>query len=340
MRRGPVLVPRVLIALAVVGAASFGGDPLAAQDPVPGDTLPGDTLPADTLPADTVRSDAIPTPGDPMGRDPLAGSDTTPAGPSYEPPRWALSVGTGFASYGDLQAQDVVATWTAEDSITDVRTMRREVKAAGGLQVSGSVLVGLTPAWAIRAGGAWSSGSLDVSVSGEDEDRVGEVRTLTGQGAGEFNLLSGEAALRFRMASSRRLQPYAELGVAVLRWALDGDAGPGTEDLDGTTRVGGVAALGAILPVWGRLAARAQLSARYFRTPVRPVAPGPLAENDTLSVVFGEAAGAAYADPRIELARLLRLDVGLSLETGRVGPARPGSGSAAPSSAGPRSIDP
>ncbi|HSH45521.1 MAG TPA: hypothetical protein VK966_06680 [Longimicrobiales bacterium] len=335
MRRGPVLVPRVLIALAVVAAAFRGGDPLAAQDPVPGDTLP-----ADTLPADTVRSDAIPTPGDPMGRDPLAASDTTSPGSPYEPPQWALSLGTGFTSHGDLQAQDIVATWMAEDGTTDVRTMRRGVGADGGLQLSGSVLLGLTPAWAVRAGGAWSTGSLDVSVSGEDEDRVEEVQALTEHGAGEFSILSGEAALRFRMASSRRLQPYAELGVAVLRWALDGDAGPGTDDLDGLTRVGGVAAFGAILPVWGRLAAQAQLSAQYFRTPVRPVAPGPLAENDTLSVVFGEAAGAAYADPRIELARLLRLDVGLSLETGRVGPARPGSGSAAPSSAAPRSIDP
>lgn len=328
-RAGVVLL--ALAALTGLGAPlpGTGARPAAAQDPqqpAPRDTAAVDTAGA-ALP-DTLRSDPL------AG---LAADTTTPF--EYVSPRWSFSLTTGFIRYGEFQSQDVLATWTEPGGDPVSRVMRRSIDADGGIQVSGSALLGLSRAWAVRAGATFGTGSLDVSVADEDDELQEEVASLTSGGAGDFSVLGAEAALRFRMASGRRLQPYVELGVAALRWSLDGRTPPGAETL-GRTRVAGLGALGAVIPVWDRVVGRVQLSGQYFRTPVVP-STGQLAENDTLSVEFAQPADVNYADPRVELGRMLRLDVGVSVQLGRVTrPGRPGSAGAATSGAARRSDGP
>lgn len=308
MGRGALLV---LLSLAVPS------QPASAQDP---DTIPAE--PTDTVLADTSAADT--TAPDVAERSP------------YEPPRWAVSLTAGFIGFGELQTQAVLARRTDDQGEVTTTVLQRGLEADGGLQVAVSALLGLTPAWAVRAGAGWGRGRLTAEVSGGDDELAGAVAELPVPGQGEFRVLSGELAVRFRTVSGRRLQPYLEVGMAALRWDMDGEPIVGGEGLAGRTRWAGLAAAGGIIPVWPGISGRVQLSGAFFRSPLAPAAPGPLGAAEGLVVIFPEPATGAFADPAIELTRTLRLDVGVSMELGRAGEAPPGSAADAPPSAGRR----
>lgn len=291
MGRGAVLV--------LLGLAGLSGG-AAAQEPE--DTTRVPEAAADTAAADTAA---------------------TPPAP-YEPPRWAFSLTTGFTGFGDLQTQGITALVTDPEGETSTTLLRRDIDAEGGVQVGASAVLSLTPAWAVRAGVAWGRGRLTTGLSGADEELGDAIAALSIPGRGSFRLVTAEAAVRFRTVSYRRAQPFLELGAAALRWDLDGAAIPGGEELsEGQTRWAGLAAVGAIVPVWPRISGRIQLSGHVFRSPLGPVPAGPLASNDSLTLTFDDPEVGAFADPQVELTRILRLDVGLSLEVGRIRPAAP-----------------
>lgn len=258
--------------------------------------------------------------------------DTTTAAPAprppYVPPRIAVSVTGGRLSFSDLQNQRVRAQRLDEGGTpTDEASLERSLEAEDGLQVGASVLVGLTPVWALRVGAALGTASLAAGYSGDDPWE-GDVRALPVGPSADVSVLSAEGALRFRMRSSRPFHPYAELGLGALRLTADDPAFPGAAGLTGETSLSVLAAVGAIVPIRGALAGRLQATGHFFGTPASPAEAGaPVATGDTLRVTFLGAAAGTFADPARELLRAFRLEVGLSVEVGAmrrtVAPAAP-----------------
>ena len=255
---------------------------------------------------------------------------TTRPSRAYVPPRVALSVTAGSPGLGEIQSQEVVAERLFGGAVTETASLRRTLSVEDGFHAGVSALFGLSPAWGVRVGLAAGRANLAAEYSGEEEWEDA-VRGLDPGGAGELSTLSAEAALRFRMVSRRRLQPYAEVGITTLRIDAEDPGFPGAAGLAGQTSVGGLAAVGAVFPLLGRVAGRVQATAQLFGNPATPALEGAAAAPvDTLRVTFATLEAGPYADPYRELLAALRLDVGLSLELGST--RRPRGAAAAPPS--------
>lgn len=288
---------RALPALAALAALAPAGSGAAAQEPT-----------------------AAPTPA-------------TPAAPVYQPPRLAISVTAGLLRFGDIQTQAVRAErLDAEGAVTETEALRRTLEGESQVTAGVSALLGVARAWAVRAGVWWGRGSIAARYGGP-EAFADEAQALTGGRETALSLVGAEAALRFRMSSARRLQPYAEVGLAGVWWEGRGSGGPGATGLEAPVRRWApLAALGAVVPLREGLTARVQATTHLQRSPLGPVPSGRLvAESDTFRLTFADPERGPFADAALELTRTLRLEAGLSLELGAApGPARPRSGSGAP----------
>lgn len=266
--------------------------------------------------------------------------DTTPAEPPravfrHDAPRFAVSVSIGTLGFSDLQRQGVLAERLLRDgTVGETESLVRRVTAEDGLQLGVSALLGLSQAWAVRAGASWGRASLAAGYSGEGELRQ-DVGALGPGGSSDLSVLTLEGALRFRMRSSRPFQPYAELGLAAIR--LDAGEAPlaGAGPLAGSSSsLAGLAALGAIIPLRGPFAALIQASGTFFRTPLEGEEEGTsVAASQKLRVSFEAPAAGSFSDPALELARTVRLDLGLAIELGSV--AAPRAAAAAPTTGSP-----
>ena len=257
-------------------------------------------------------------------------------------PRVAFAIGIGTLGISDLQVQPVRAERTGPGGTVTESVLRRSIRAEGGYQVSGSALLSLSRAWAVRAGAGAGRADLRMGYGGDDDDLLAEARGIPLPGEATLNLVSGEAALRFRVPAPGRFRPYGELGVAAERWGLDGGEDalvPGTEPLlEEVTRIGAHIAVGGEFPLTGRLDGRLQLSTRLFRTPVTPGPAGTaLGGTDSLRLTLAAIGAAPFADGAVEIARIFRLEAGLSLRLGAVGePPKPSAGSGDAPSDSPR----
>lgn len=299
---------RLTVVLALVALAPATSPGAGAAQEVPPPAGPPDTLAADTLPADTL--DALP--GDTTAR---------PAPVLRLPPRVAVSATIGTLGFTDLQTQPVMATLLGEEGVPpDSAVLERRLAVEDGLQFGVAALVSLTPAWALRAGASWGRGRLAGGDAGDDPIE-GAARGLAPAASDRVDVFAIEAALRFRVASSRRAQPWAELGAGAVRLTAEDPSFPGAAALDGAVSLAALAGVGAVVPIRGPISGVVRATAQVFRTPaVTAPADAPVAANDTLRVRFLAPGGRAVADPGRELLRALRLEVGLSVGLGAARP--------------------
>ena len=279
--RGRVAGPATLAALATLVFAS----PAAAQTP-------------DSAPRDTV---VAPRPG--LG---------------YTPPRFSLAGYIGRPGSGPAQSQPVRASRRdLTGVVTDSTLLTRTVEIRGGWHGGVAATLGLGRDWAVRLGAGYSTAMLATEYSGESEIFVASANELAGSEVA-LRVASLESALLYRIPSSRRIQPYLELGGAVSRWSTDGLL-PGMESLrSAVTRLEALAGVGGIIPLTPRISARVHASTRVFQTPVQVAAAGDtLASGATLVLVSRPAATTAFADATREAVDLLRLQVGISYDLGR-----------------------
>ncbi len=280
MRPGPFSLVLVLAAGAAGGAAA---------------QTPEDTAAADTTPP-----------------------ETTPAVAPYVAPRFAFSLTLGTVGFGDLHIQRVRVENLARDGsvLEDAGSLRRKMSASDGLQANAAAVLGLSPAWALRAGASVGRATLEAGYTGEQQlrDDVAAIRVAESP---DLTILAIEGALRFRMRSGRPFHPYAEMGLAAVRMAAEDVAYPGAAAMDGATSLAGLAAVGAVVPVWDVFAGRIQLTGHFFRTPLRAATVGaPVVEGNRLRVTFDSPEVGNFADPMPELTRTLRLDVGVVIDLG------------------------
>lgn len=276
--------------------------PASAQDPP--DSIP----PADTLAQDTVAQDTaarpVPVPPD------------LPA----SAPRLALDLFIGTLGLGDLQSQPVRTERLRPDSTITTDTLRRTVAVNGGFQIGASAAWSITPRWAVRVGAAWGQGQLEAGYAGGTEELRARAGELPDDGASDVRLLLLESALRFRLPSQRRVQPYAELGVGASRWSIDDGGGPGPGPFDDvSTRLAVLAGIGGTVPLTSNLSAFFAVAGRFFRTPLGTVdAETPLAAGDSLTLIFEAPNALPFGDGTREMTRVMRFELGLSLGLGRV----------------------
>lgn len=286
----------ILTAL-ILTASPWPAAPLAGQEPVPDTT---GALPADTLEATPPDTTTAPAPRRP-----------------YVPPRLAVSLSAGTLGFDHLQNQPVMAVRLGEGGArVDSAGLDRRLAAEDGLQATVSALLGLSRAWAIRGAVTWGSATLASGYAGEEAFET-DAAGLPHAASPDLSVLAVEGALRFRMLSGRRMQPFAEVGAAAVRLAAEDTAFPGAAGLTGETSMAGLVALGAIIPIRGALAARVQATGHWFGTPAGPAPAGvTVATGDTLEVRFLAPLPEQTADPVREMLRTVRLDFGLSIELG------------------------
>lgn len=275
------------------------------------------------------RSAAAQEPPDPLGQEP--GADTVEATPApvLVPPRLSLVVTVGTAAIGTLQTRPFRASLVALEAAPpwiarDTATLSRSLVVDGGFHAGASVVLSLTPTWAARLGGGVTRASLVEEFGGADDRFLEAARALVGTQDRPLQVLDVETALRFRIPSSRRVQPYLELGALATRWSTDG-ALPGAESLDGgVTRFGAMAAVGGTVALGERLSLALHASSRTLAAPLG----GPVASEETeprlaLGLTALDEPGTAFSDSRREILGSTRLEVGLSLNLGQVGEADP-----------------
>lgn len=256
---------------------------------------------------------------EPVGQDSV-GQEPATMRAHHQPPRFSFSVAGGSLGIGTLQRQPVTARRRdPAGAVLRSATLTRTVVAEAGIHAGAAVIASLSPAWALRLGVAGGRATLRTRYAGEDSLFLRTLEVVGDRETIELSLLSFEAALRFRIASTRRLQPYLELGAARQRW----DAGPlpggGALAAGGVSRTAVLAAVGAVIPVTGPLAARVQASTRVFRTPLEAAAPRtPDLSSSTLALSFLPTAQDGFASTAHSLVQGSRLEVGLSLGWGAV----------------------
>ena len=290
----------------------------------------GDTIPQDTATRDTVRPPA-PTLG-------------------YDPAAVALEVSFGLPGSGTAQRQPVRA-WRTDFSgtVVDSALLTRATELRGGISGGVSGIIGLGKDWALRLGLQVATATVATDYTGAEADEVLVTAANATPGAAtELRLLSLETGLRFRIPSSRRLQPYLEVGAALSRWAATGDVPPALDD-DFGTRVEAVAGFGGVIPLTSRFSARIHASTRLFRTLVdtRPPGdtlgtrvslgwpPGRKEEWRTTTLVAEAPTRSLFADGARETLGLLRLQAGLSYDLGRTLPPPPQPPEAPPDTTSP-----
>lgn len=272
-----------------------GAGPLGAQDP-------------DTVPARPEQQE---------GEDPSSE-------PRYVAPRFAVSMTVGTVGSATLQSQPVTARRLAlAGAVLDSTTLTRSLESGRGYQVGLSGVLSLDPTWAVRLSGALGRTTIRSRYDGEPELFVIAAAELAEPRA-DVTLLAVETALRMRIPSSRRAQPFLEVGTSVVRWSASpapiGDPAIG----DGVRRVGGLAAVGVEIPYSARLSGLIQATTHFSRTPVDPVAAGTAGPASTsLSLTFEAPQASAFADRAHELTTTLRLEAGISLGLGGTVAGRP-----------------
>lgn len=279
MRRAPFL-PLALVLGS--GLAPWSAAPLAAQDP-------------DTL------------------SDRPAGPEA-PA-PAYVPPRYSVSVTIGRPGGGVMQTQPVQLTTLDEAGLPlDSALLRRSVEAGDGVQLGVSAVYGLGPAWAVRVGAAFGRISVGPRYDGEEATLEDAAEALAADEGSDISTVLVEGALRMRLLSSRRAQPYLEMGASWLRWSTDAGAAAALDLPSGERRLGAVGGAGVLIPFTDRLAARVQVETRAFRTPVSTRAAGSEALSSATHVVtFAPPSTGLFDDDSRELYSTTRLEVGITM---------------------------
>jgi hypothetical protein len=231
-------------------------------------------------------------------------------------PRFSASISVGTLGVTDLQVQGIRTDRLGDDGeVIGTGTLSRTVSGRGGRHLGGAVVIRLSPAWALRLGGGVGRLRLTHGFSGAAEwaAPAGEVPLAVDS---DIGIVSLESAVRFLFPTARSLQPYLEVGMASERWS----SGPELSAVAGTTdatRVGGYAAVGGDYPLARRLALSLRAATTVFRTPLSPVVAGTeIGRTDSLVLTAEAPAAGRYSDAAVELARTVRLDVGLSYRPG------------------------
>lgn len=266
----------------VAGLNPWGAPPLAAQDP---DTL---TDPQAVLEA--------------------------PA-PAYVPPRYSVSVTVGRHGGGVMQTQPVQLTTLDEEGLpVDSTLLLRSVEAGDGVQLGVSALYGLGPVWAVRVGAAVGRISVRPRYDGDEAILEDAASALATDGGSDVSTFLVEGALRMRLLSSRRAQPYLEMGASWLGWSTDDGAAAALDLPAGERRLGAVGGAGVLIPFTDRLSARVQVETRAFRTPVATRATDSEALSSATHVVtFAPPSTGLFADDTRELYSTARLEVGITV---------------------------
>ncbi len=321
-----------LLGLSVALTAALVPGAAGAQEPA--DTAAPPASPTDAA-GDTLPSGA---PADSLGTDTIAAA----VRPPRPVPRLLFALSGGLARFTDLQTQAAdLASWSAGGEPVST-TVRRSIGVEAGRAIGISAIFNTTPRWGVRVGVTMATGSLKAEFAADDTASANRAARLPVAGERAVRITTWEAALQYRIPSAGRLRPYVELGAAALNWGIDAGPGtvfPGAGDLvQSRMRAAVQAAVGAMVPLSDRAAARVQATTQLFRTPLGTApAGGLLAAGDSSSLAFGIPRSAHYADAAVELVRAVRLEVGLTYGLGRVPTAPPPeSAPAATSSPTPR----
>lgn len=311
------MLARFTLTLGLVSVLALGGAAKAlGQEGGP----PG-AVEQDTTRQDTTAQDTLPPPRPPF---------------RYVPAAFSLTLSVGRPGSGPLQTQPVLVQHTAfYGSAPDSVRLARDLRSQGGLFAAVTATMSLGPAWALNLAVGVARAEVQTSYQGDDDFGV-SAAALTGRG-GDLTTLGVESTIRYRIPSTRRLQPFLELGGAVSRWSLDRDLSVSAGLSSGVTRFEAVAGVGAVVPLNDRFSARFRASSHVLRTPVSPQEPGetlvsvPKSAGPTLfrrrhSLVMqtGVIPDNGFADSARELLALLRVEVGVSLDLGRVAQASSG----------------
>lgn len=251
--------------------------------------------------------------------------------PAYVPPRLALSLTVGRPAVGDLQWQPMLAERTdLSGAVLGTSTVTRSVRADGGFSAGISGLVSLGPVWAVRLGVTRATATLETGYESADPVYEAAASAIADRESTRLTTLTAEGVIRFRMLSTRVLQPYMELGAVAVYWSTDeGLASAGTVQ---GIRYGVMAGLGAMVPLTDRFSGRVQATTLMFGTTLEPTEAGtPGVTSSALTLTFQDPVGAGFADAAREVARVTRLELGITAGFGSVRRPPPDpSGTAAP----------
>lgn len=250
---------------------------------------------------------------------------------AYLPPRLALSLTVGRPAAGDLQWQPMLAERTdLSGTVLGSSAVTRSVRAGGGLSAGVSGLVSLGPAWAVRLGLTRATTTLETGYESADPVYEAAASALADRESARLTTHTVEGVIRFRMLSTRVLQPYMEVGGAAVDWSTDD--GFASAGIVPGIRYAAVAGLGAVVPLTDRFSGRVQATTMVFRTTLEPTDAGtPGVTSSALTLTFQDPAGAGFADAAREVARVTRLELGITAGFGSVRrPPSDPSGTAAP----------
>lgn len=276
----------------------------------------------DSARQDTTAQDTLPPPRPPF---------------RYTPPALSVTVSVGRPGSGPLQTQPVLVQYSGlYGAPPDTVRLARELRAEGGLVAGVAATVSLAPSWAVNLGVGLARAEVQTRYAA-DEEALGPSAAALAGGNVDLTAVSVETTVRYRIPSSRRLQPFIELGGAVSRWSLPQSLSAATELSSGATRLEAVAGVGAIVPLNDRFSARFRASSRVLRTPAPPQVSGvtlatvpkgagqPLfRQRHSLLMQTQTIPDNGFADSAREVLALLRVELGISLDLGRTGEASPG----------------
>lgn len=289
--RGRGSAPALILLLTALSAGGAAGQERETRE-----RETQDTVPPDTIVRDTVRP--------------------PPLTLGYEPATFSLVLDVGRPGAGEAAAYPVRAWRTnLSGTVLDSTTMTRTATVRGTGSAGLGAILGLGPDWALRLGVAVAAATLEADYQGEDEIYVAAANAMAGT-TSELRVVSLESGLRYRIPSSKRMQPYLELGTAMSRWSVD--RASAHLAFPSATRFEAVAAVGGVIPFTRHFSARLRASTRVFQTPVPARLPGDtVATSSTLTVVAGTPATSPFADGAREILDLLLFQVGLSWDLGR-----------------------
>lgn len=224
----------------------------------------------------------------------------------------------GLPGGGEAQNHPV-RLWRTDlgGAVLDSAVLSRTIELRGGVYGGVSGAVGLGRDWAVRLGLGVATGTLEASYDGSDDLFVTSANAVAGKAA-DLSIVTIESALQYRVPSTRRVQPYVELGAAVSRWTADGSLPEAAALSSGVTRYEVMAGVGGIIPITRRLSARVHAARRVFQTPVPVPAVGDtVLSSSALVLVSRPSASTSFADATREMLGLLRLQVGVSYDIGR-----------------------
>lgn len=287
----------LLLALTVAGPTAAQERDREARDQTPRDTAAQDTLPRDTV----------------VARQPGLG---------YRPADLSIAVMAGLPGGGEAQNHPV-RLWRTDlaGAVLDSAVLSRTVELRGGVYGGVSGALGLGRDWAVRLGLGITTGTLEASYDGTDPIFVTSANAVAGNTA-DLEIVTLESVLQYRIPSTRRIQPYLELGGAISRWTAEGSLREAAALRSGVTRFEVLAGVGGIIPITRRFSARIHAAQRLFRTPVPiPAVGDTVLTSSALVLVSRSPASTTFADAARESLGLMRFQLGISYDLGR--PARP-----------------